>query len=385
MIQLGVCDGDLAGQQGLDDLAHETRGTGAGQTIGFGHAGQANILHTHLAVQAGSHAHQHTGALNRLREQHMDVVAKDLLEAKGHAAGCAAHAARDGHQQGMVCIHGDALLFQLALQTQCRNRITQEQILGVFIVHEIAHGIGIRLGATLLDSLAVVCLILDDLHAVGAQQIFFPLFGVHAHVDDDLVAHRCRCNADGHTQIAGGTHLHGVFAEKFPHFGGGQLGVIVGLLQQTGLHGQIFGVLEHLIDAAAGLYRTGDGQMAVLLEQQLAGDHCAKTLLQQLLHGGNGGQGRFDQTLAGCGFGETCLNEGGKPGKPRLGVPNVLHAQRQLLQAGRNRLQLGIEPQNLFRRRHLGQHRIFFQQMLHVGCSFPNQKLSPRSWRSSPS
>ncbi|VAU68790.1 Uncharacterised protein [Klebsiella pneumoniae] len=62
-----------------------------------------------------------------LRKEAVDVIAKGQLQAKSHAAGAAADAARQIDVQRMIGIHHAALFDKLRLQALASNRIAQEQ------------------------------------------------------------------------------------------------------------------------------------------------------------------------------------------------------------------------------------------------------------------
>ena len=261
-------------------------------------------------------------------------------------------------------IYRDVQCVQLLLQAQRRHRIAQKQVLGVFIIDKIAHGIRVGKRAALPDRFAVVGSVFDDLHPVGAEQVLFPLLGVHAHVDDDPVADVGGGDADAQAQIAGGAHLHGVAGEKLPQLRAGQPGIVVRLLQQTVAQRQLLRVLEHLIDAAPGLDGAGDGEMTVLLQQQTAGKLHGKAPLQRSLHPGDGRQGRFDDAALGRRLGKADGDEGCKPGQPGLGVPNVRHGKLHAGEGLRRRAETGVDPADLLCRRHPGQNGVALQQRI---------------------
>ena len=78
-------------------------------------------------MQAGVDAEQHARGVRRLREEAVDVIAKGQLQAKRHAAGATADAARQVDVQRMLRIHHAALFGKLRLQALARHRIAQEQ------------------------------------------------------------------------------------------------------------------------------------------------------------------------------------------------------------------------------------------------------------------
>ncbi|SAH11160.1 Uncharacterised protein [Enterobacter hormaechei] len=114
-------------EQALHRAAHEAGGTSYRQTVRRRHVINAQILHRNLIVQPGINAQQHARRVRWLREEAVDVIAKGQLQAKRHAAGTTADAARQVDVQGMIGIHHAALLGKLRLQALASNRIAQEQ------------------------------------------------------------------------------------------------------------------------------------------------------------------------------------------------------------------------------------------------------------------
>ncbi|MNE56419.1 hypothetical protein D3C80_1513240 [compost metagenome] len=76
---------------------------------------------------------------------------------------------------------------------------------------------------------------------------------------DRLEAEPGAHDADGQTKVAGGTHRDPVLAEERARLGAVQRGVVVFGADQPGCEGEVFGVLEHLVDTPARLDRAGDG------------------------------------------------------------------------------------------------------------------------------
>ena len=167
----------------------------------------------------------------------------------------------------MGLIHSNALFLQLGVQPLGGHGVAQEEGDGFLVVHEVAGGVGLGALPPLLHGAGVVVGILNDLHALAPQQVLLPLLGIGAHVDDDPEAQGSAHDADGETQVAGGAHLHGVAAQELLHVLIGKGGVVVLLGELPGGQGQILRVLQHFIDAAAGLDGPGDVQMAVFLQQ----------------------------------------------------------------------------------------------------------------------
>ena len=154
-------------------------------------------------MQAGVNPQQHARGVRGLREEAVNVVAKGQLQAKRHAAGAAADAARQVDIQRMLRIHHAALCGKLRLQPLACHRVAQEQGAGVFIVNEETVRIAFRRFASLLHRHAVILLVFHDDHAVAAQFGFLPLAGVGGHMHRHLKADAGAHNADGHTQVAG--------------------------------------------------------------------------------------------------------------------------------------------------------------------------------------
>ena len=190
-------------EQALHRAAHEARGAPYRQTVRRRHVINAQILHRDLIVQAGVDAEQHARGVRWLREEAVDVIAKGQLQAKRHAAGAAADAARQVDVQGMIGIHHAALFGKLRLQPLACNGVAQEKGAGVFIVNEETVRIAFRRFSSLLHRHAVILLIFHDDDAVAAQFGFLPLAGVGRHMHRHLKADAGAHNADGHPKVAG--------------------------------------------------------------------------------------------------------------------------------------------------------------------------------------
>ena len=188
-----------------------------------------------------------------------------LFKAESNTAGCAANAAGNINEQRMLCIHNDILFCKLLYDTLCRYRIAKEQRYGVFIINEVAIGIGIGIFTPNLNCFAVVIRIFHNLGTSLAKQVFLPLLCICGHMYDYMEAQSRTHDTDRHTQIACGTNLNFEFAEKFFEFIGSEYAVVIVLLEHTMLKSQILCMLQHLIDTAACFYGAGDCQMAVLL------------------------------------------------------------------------------------------------------------------------
>ena len=250
----------------------------------------------------------------------------------------------------MLLVHHNALLLQLLLQAGSGHGIAQEQVDGFLVVHKVAHGVGVGELAALGHGLGVVVGILNDFNALAAQQVFLPLAGVGGHVHLDLEADGGAADADGQAQVAGGAHLHGVLVEECAHLVAAQLLVVVSHFQLASCNGQILGVFQHLIDAAAGLDRACHRQMAVHLEEQIAGDGAARCFDQAFLHLGDGLQRGLDDAIGALGLREALADERGKPLQTRLCICNVCVRDDQLAHSvGHFKGQeLGVDPQSLF-------------------------------------
>ncbi|MNE28768.1 hypothetical protein D3C80_1222240 [compost metagenome] len=141
-----------------------------------------------------------------------------------------------------------------------------------------AKRVGLGLAPPLLHRDAVVGAVFTDFDAMGAQAILLPLAGVRRHVHRGLEAQARTDDANRQAEVAGRTHGNAVLAKEGPRLVAVEPGVVITRLQQSGRQGQVFSVLEHLIDAAAGLDRAGNRQQVVSLEPQ-------RTALGQLMLG----------------------------------------------------------------------------------------------------
>ena len=102
-----------AAHKGAHQPAHKAGSAPHGKTIGGGAVVDAKVLHTNAVVFAGGHAQHHAGGVGGLGEEAVCGIAEQHLQAKGHAAGAAAHTAGQIGEEGMLRIHGDALRVQL--------------------------------------------------------------------------------------------------------------------------------------------------------------------------------------------------------------------------------------------------------------------------------
>ena len=356
IIELGVGDGALAGDEIGHDPGDKAGGAGAGQAVGLGLTGETVVPDVGLFKFLGRHAQQDRGALGRLDKEAVDVVAVEPLETIAHAARRPAHPGGDVDDEGVGLIHSNALFLQLGVQPLGGHGVAQEEGDGFLVVHKIAGGVGLGALPPLLHGAGVVVGILDDLHALAPQQVLLPLLRVGAHVDDDPEAQGGAHDADGEAQVARGADLHGVAAQELLHGLPGKGGVVVRHGDLPGGQGQILCVLQNFIDAAAGLDGPGDVQMAVFFEQQAAGDLPAVGLLQGGLHLFQLSQGGLDQAVVGLGLREGSFQKRRKPGQPRLSVGDVRLGHHQVTQAA-HQLEgdvAGILPDGLFADRQVG-------------------------------
>jgi hypothetical protein len=180
-VQFFIRDGGVAVDQALhgppDEAGRAAHGQAGGRDVV-----DADVLHADALVQARVHAQQHAGRVGRLDEDAMDMVAKGQLQAEGHAAGAAPHAARQVDEQGMRRIDRDAACRELGFQALAGHRIAEKQIVRVFIVDEVAGRVALRLLAPFLDGHAVVGGVLHHRDAVAAQLVLLPLARVRRHV-----------------------------------------------------------------------------------------------------------------------------------------------------------------------------------------------------------
>lgn len=270
--------------------------------------------------------------------------------------GSPADTAGDVDEQGMICIDGYVHVLQLFLQALASDTIAQEEVLGIFIVNEVAHRVGIGVLAPLIDGSAVVIGIFNDRDAAAAEQVFLPLFGIGRHVDDDFEADFGTHDADAHAQIAGTADLDGVLAEEIAEFRFCQDSVVIGRLQFPGLDGQVFGMFQDFINAAAGFDRTRNGQVAVHLQEQLARNIGMIRVVEELFHPRRRPQFRFDDAVSRFQFREDRFQIRGE----------TLQAVRRILDVcrryGRNVPMslvglLGVEPERFFQMSGLGNGR----------------------------
>jgi uncharacterized iron-regulated protein len=81
------------------------------------------------------------------RQKAVHVIAKHRLQAKGHAARPAAHAAGQVHQQRVLGVHAHVQRLQLPGQAPAGHRVAEEQADRVLVVDEVGGWVARRLGA----------------------------------------------------------------------------------------------------------------------------------------------------------------------------------------------------------------------------------------------
>ncbi|MNQ97584.1 hypothetical protein D3C85_1132400 [compost metagenome] len=258
-----------------------------------------------------------------------------------------------------------ALRCQLALQALGRHGVTEEQVQRVFIIDKMAVRVGLGLLAPLLHRHAVVGAVLTHLDTAGAQAILLPLAGIGGHVHRGLEAQARTDDADRQAQVAGGADRHTVLAKKGPGLIAVELGVAIARLQQATGQGQVFGVLEHFIDAAAGLDRTGNWQQVVGLEPQGTGWRQLLFGTEHRLQGMQRQQRRFDDAGNGCGLGEGRGDERGKAFEPGAGLVNIFSAQRHITQGFGARRQGRVEPAGRAQRHQFSDQRMSLAPDVH--------------------
>ena len=277
-------------------------------------------------------------------------IAEHHFQSKGHAAGSTAHAAGQVDEERMLFIDDDAQSVELLFQSERGHGVAEEEGLGIFVVHKMAVRVICGQPAALGHGDAVIGLVLHHLDSAAAQEVFFPLPRVRRHVDGDFEAEFCAHDADGEAEVAGGADSDGVAGEQLPERLGVQHGVIVRQVEHPALEGDVLRRFQHLIDAAAGLDGACHRQMAVHLEEQIAGDGAARCFDQAFLHLGDGLQRGLDDAIGALGLREALADERGKPLQTRLCICNVCVRDDQLAHSvGHFKGQeLGVDPQSLF-------------------------------------
>ncbi|MOA08057.1 hypothetical protein D3C78_1277930 [compost metagenome] len=175
---------------------------------------------------------------------------------------------------------------------------------------------------------------------------------------DRLEAEPGAHDADGQAEVAGGADRDPVLAEEPARLVAVQGFVAVAAADQPGTQGQVFGVLEHLVDAAASLDRAGDGQLVVGLEPQRAAVRQAGFLQQQTLQLVQGHDCRFDDPARGRGFREDPGEVWGKALQPGAGLCDVLRAQADVRQARGGGRDSRVEPGGFPERHQIRDQRV---------------------------
>jgi hypothetical protein len=88
-------------------------------------------------------------------------------------------------------------------------------------------------------------------------------------VDGDAKAEAGAHDADGEAEVAGRPHRDAVLAEEVAELVREQRAIVIRLAQQPSLDGQVFGMGQHLVDAAARLDGAGDGRWLSCLSSNL--------------------------------------------------------------------------------------------------------------------
>ena len=164
--------------------------------------GETHILHGDFVVETCGKAEQHAGALHRFHIENMHIVPVDQLQAERDAAWRAADAAGDGDKQRVLRVHKNALRRELPLKPFGRHGIPHEKVHGVFVIHKIAHRVGIGKGASLPHGFGIIAVIFHHAYAFAAQKIFLPLARIRGHVHRDAEAERRAHDADGKPKVA---------------------------------------------------------------------------------------------------------------------------------------------------------------------------------------
>ena len=222
----------------------------------------------------------------------------------------------------MLGVDGAAGVGQLPRQMRRAGGIAEQQRQRLFVVDEVAGGIGFGDGASRCDGFLVVARMLDHLDAASAQAVLLPLLGIGRHVDDRLETQRRRHHADRQAQVAGRADRDLVRSEQRAGFGRGE-GAVVGGIQQVVSTGQRLRMLQHFMNAAARLDRAGDRQRMVALDHQHAGIGRQAERPLQSRHGDQVG---FDAAGTGFEFGKQPCQQRCEAGKPVGGGRDISRA-----------------------------------------------------------
>ena len=332
----------------------------------MGQAGQPDVLDRYAVVQAARHAEDHAGGLRRLYEEAVDRVAEYLLQPEGDAARRAADSAGQVDEERMLRVRRNAERFKLRDETLRRDGVAEEEVLRVLVVDEIALRVGVGLHAPLLHRLAVVRVVLYDLHAVAAQQRLLPRARVGGHVDDGVVADGGAHDADAEAEVARRADLHRVLREEFPRLVRRELFIRIALAQQAVLERELLRVLEHLVDAAARLYRARYRKVAVHLYEEAAFDFRAVFIAEPLLHRRGLAQLGFDYPAGLRRLGEFLHYERSEAREPRLRIVYVRHRKRQASARFLEARELRVEPEYFALFGERPHSRVFFHKLTHL-------------------
>ena len=189
-----------------------------GRPVGGRDIVDAEILHADPVVEPGSHAEQHAGGVGRFRENRVDGVTEDGLEAEGDATGTATHPTRQVHEERVFLVHRDVEGLELARQTPPGHRVTEEQRRGVLVIDEVHRRIGSGLFAASGHRRRIVGLVLRHLDAVPAEHLLLPRAGVGGHVHGDVETEPRAHDPDRQAQVPGGTDRYRVLGEQLAGF-----------------------------------------------------------------------------------------------------------------------------------------------------------------------
>ena len=189
--------------------------------------------------------------MGRFGEQAVNVVAEGQLQAKCHAAGAAADAARQIDEQRVIGIDHAPCLRELRFQALAGYGIAEEQRARVFIIDKKAVRVGFRCLAPLFDRHAIVLFILNHRYAVAAQFGFFPRPGIGGHMHRDLKTNARAHDADRHPKVAGGADGDAELAKELFKLRRQQFAIIVCGRQQPGFQRQLFRMGQHFINPTA--------------------------------------------------------------------------------------------------------------------------------------
>ena len=346
-VEVIVIDGDEAVDEMLHGPTDEARGASAGEPIRSSDVIDAEVLHAHGAVETRVDAQEHRRAVRRLGEDHPGRIAELDLETEGDPARAAADPAGQVDEKGVPLVDCDIEGLELPGEPVGGHGVAEEQVAGILIVDEEAGRVVLRLCAPPPDGLGVVRRVLDHLDAVGSQHVLLPLPRIGGHVDDGPETQFGAHHADRQPEIPGGAHGDRVSREEVCGLRPGQDRVVVVIADQARRDGEVLGMLEHLVDPAPGLDRSGDRQLGVELEPEATGNGMAAVALHIGLHRGDCDQRRL-QDAQGC----TRIGEDGgqirrEALQTRRGVLDVGPSEPDVGEALGGAADVGIEPAGL--------------------------------------